>query len=74
MARMSVPDVGNLDRQTILDCGINVFALDLLVESYADARRAVPPPVEFVFRGIVVSLKPYEEPCGASPEPTEAES
>ena len=41
--------------QVILDCGINVFGLQLLVESYTDHPN--PIPVTFPYRGVEISLK-----------------
>ena len=40
--------------QAILDCGLNVFALRLLIESYTNPPN--PKPISFPFMGVVVSL------------------
>lgn len=40
--------------QTILDCHINVFALQLLIESYTDLPE--PKPLSFSYRGVDISL------------------
>ena len=40
--------------QVILDVGLNVFALQLLVESYTDKPN--PIPVSFPFKGVNISL------------------
>ncbi|HWB13324.1 MAG TPA: hypothetical protein VG826_29130 [Pirellulales bacterium] len=62
MARMSTPNVTSLPEglQTLLDGGLNGFALELFLESYAAANRPMPPPLRFVFRGVYVHLEPVE--------------
>jgi len=40
--------------QAILDAGLNVFALQLLVESYTDLPN--PEPISFPYLGVDVSL------------------
>lgn len=40
--------------QVILDAGLNVFALQLLVESYTD--HPTPIPISFPYRGVNISL------------------
>ena len=41
--------------QIILDAGLNVFALQLLVESYTDLPN--PEPISFPYRGVIISLE-----------------
>lgn len=48
--------------QTILDCGLNVFALQLLIESYTDHPN--PIPVSFPYRGVNISLSLMDETGG----------
>ena len=43
--------------QVILDAGLNVFALELLVESFTQLAGEDTKPVEFPFRGVKVSLQ-----------------
>lgn len=40
--------------QIILDCGLNVFALQLLIESYTSHPK--PIPVNFPYRGVRICL------------------
>ena len=40
--------------QVLLDAGLNVFALQLLVESYTDHPN--PIPVSFPFKGVNITL------------------
>lgn len=50
---------GNI-KQLLLDAGINCWAAELLIESYASEKREeLPPPITFILRGIQVSLKVY---------------
>jgi len=45
--------------QIILDCGLNVFALQLLIESYT--KHPNPIPVTFRYRGVNISLSLLDE-------------
>ena len=45
--------------QIILDAGLNVFALQLLIESYTKCPD--PKPVSFPYRGVDVSLSLTKE-------------
>jgi hypothetical protein len=60
MAKVATEEVSNVTMQEMMDAGLNPFAIQLLVESYA--RTATPPPLTFVWRGVVVSLKAYARP------------
>lgn len=63
MANVSTPDVSSVTMQQLHEGGLNPYAVELLVESYANPRRGEPlAPIEFVWRGVVVSLHPYEAP------------
>ena len=42
--------------QVLLDAGLNVFALDLLIESFTDIAENKMTPLEFKYKGINVSL------------------
>lgn len=42
--------------QQILDAGLNVFALQLLVESFTDLAAGDTTPLEFTFSGVDISL------------------
>ena len=46
-----------LPGQVILDAGLNVFALDLLVESFTQAAGASAKPVEFTYKGVSIRLQ-----------------
>lgn len=43
--------------QKILDCGLNVFGLQLFLESYTMDSGKNAPPIEFTYLGVDVSLK-----------------
>lgn len=61
MAKMCTEDASNVTLQQLLDADLNGFALVCLVESYAPGdRRTLPPPVDFVVRGVRVRLAPIE--------------
>lgn len=61
MAKMSTPDLSTVSQRQLHDAGINPFAVDLLVESYANPKRTSPlVAITFLYRGVVVSLRPYE--------------
>jgi len=45
--------------QIILDAGLNVFALQLLVESYTDHPN--PEPISFPYRGVNIALSLCDE-------------
>lgn len=46
-----------LPGQVILDAGLNVFALELLVESFTDCMGGKSEPIEFTFRGVKIRLQ-----------------
>jgi len=52
---------GNYQRgingQTILDAGLNVFALQLLLESFTDVVGKDTNPIKFTYLGVRVSLQ-----------------
>ena len=48
-----------MSSQIILDAGLNVFALQLLVESYTDLPN--PEPISFPYRGVNISLSLCDE-------------
>lgn len=43
--------------QAILDAGLNVFALDLLVESFTARMGGNTAPVGFTYKGVSVRLQ-----------------
>ena len=43
--------------QTILDAGLNVFGLQLVLESFTKLMGANTAPVEFTYLGVDVCLK-----------------
>jgi len=43
-----------ISTQVILDCGLNVFALQLLIESYTQHPK--PIPIKFRYRGVEIAL------------------
>ncbi len=45
--------------QIILDAGLNVFALQLLIESYTDHPN--PTPITFPYKGVNISLSLCED-------------
>ncbi len=49
-----------LPAQVILDSGLNVFALELLVQSFTKAAGKKTREVKFAFRGVDVQLKIHE--------------
>lgn len=64
MADVTTPDLSNVTMQVMADAGINPFAVQLVVESYA--KRVNPEPVAFVWRGVIVQLRPMTvvaQPC-----------
>jgi hypothetical protein len=46
-----------ISSQTILDAGLNVFALQLLIESFTDAMGHDTSPIQFQYRGVNISLQ-----------------
>jgi len=40
--------------QVILDCGLNVFALQLMIESYT--QHPNPIPIKFRYRGVTIAF------------------
>jgi len=46
-----------IDGQTILDAGLNVFGLQLLIESYTDVAQGRTGTLEFTYLGVDVRLK-----------------
>jgi hypothetical protein len=46
-----------LASQTILDAGLNVFALDLIAESFTALAGKDATPVEFTYRGVRIRLQ-----------------
>ncbi len=48
-----------MSSQIILDAGLNVFALQLLVESYTDLPNH--EPISFPYRGVNISLSLCDE-------------
>ena len=47
--------------QAILDSGMNVFGLELFIESYTDRPDDKIIPLDFVFRGIRIRLEKAAE-------------
>ena len=43
-----------ISSQRILDCGLNVFALQLLIESYT--KHPTPVPVNFQYLGVNIGM------------------
>lgn len=43
--------------QTILDAGLNVFALKLLLESFTQLAGTSTKPVEFTYLGVDIKLQ-----------------
>ena len=67
MARVATPEVSSTTMQTMNDAGINPFAVQMLVESYASPQRVAAlngnlKPLDFVWRGVRVQLSQYEGP------------
>ncbi len=50
-----------LPPQQVLDAGLNVFALQLLVESFTDLAGGDTTPLKFTFCGVDIQLKITEE-------------
>ena len=50
-----------LPAQQILDAGLNVFALQLLIESFTDLAGSDTTPLEFKFQGINIKLQIAEK-------------
>lgn len=48
-----------ISTQTILDCRLNVFALQLLIESYTQHPK--PIPIRFRYRGVNIALSLTED-------------
>ncbi len=46
-----------LPSQAVLDAGLNVFALDLLVESFTEVAGKSTEAVEFTYRGVSIRLQ-----------------
>jgi hypothetical protein len=46
-----------LSSQTILNAGLNVFALDLIIESFSQLASKDTTPVEFTYKGIKIRLQ-----------------
>ena len=46
-----------IQSQKLLDAGINVFALDLLVESFSDLAGKATAPIEFTYKGVSIRLQ-----------------
>ncbi len=47
----------NTPGQRILDCGLNVFGLQLFLESFTDRMGKDTAPIEFTYLGVDVSFK-----------------
>jgi len=47
--------------QKILDCGLNVFGLQLFLESFTDRMGKDTAPIEFTYLGVDVRLKINKE-------------
>jgi hypothetical protein len=60
MAPVSTRDVSNITLDELSKRGLNPFAIQLLVESYARGTAPPPPPITFVWRGVTVSLSVYD--------------
>ncbi len=43
--------------QAILDTGLNITALQLLIESFVVLKGIKTPPLEFTYLGVAISLK-----------------
>jgi len=43
--------------QVILDAGLNVFALDLLIESFTKLAKGDTKPIEFTYSGVDIKLQ-----------------
>lgn len=63
MAPVRTKEVSNVSMQDLIDAGLNGFALELLVESYANPRRLGElPRITVVWRGVKVTLEEYDGP------------
>lgn len=64
MAKITTPDVSNVSMQDLINGGINAWAVDLLVESYASPKRVAQigtlVTLSFVHRGVFITLSPVE--------------
>lgn len=50
-----------LPSQVILDAGLNVFALDLIAESFTKLAGKDTTPVEFTYKGVDIKLQINEQ-------------
>ena len=50
-----------ISTQVILDAGLNVFGLQLFLESFTDAAGGKTEPLEFTYLGVKVRLQIDEE-------------
>jgi hypothetical protein len=66
MAKTVTPNVSNVTMQDLINGGINAWAIELLVESYASPKRletvGALTMLSFVFRGVHIVLSPVELP------------
>lgn len=46
-----------LPPQVVLDAGLNVFALDLIVESFTQLVGKNATPIEFTYKGVNIRLQ-----------------
>jgi len=46
-----------LPPQVVLDAGLNVFALDLIVESFTQLAGKKAEPIEFTYKGVNIRLQ-----------------
>ncbi len=53
--------------QAILDAGLNVFALQLLLESFTDLAGKQTAPLDFIYLGVKVTLQIHEDATEPSP-------
>ena len=71
MARVITPEISNVSLQDMHDGGINPYAVQLLVESFASPKRnpdgATPPPIDFVWRGVRIQMSVYVAPAWKRP-------
>lgn len=67
MARVVTQEIDNVTMQQLHDVGLNPFAVQLLVESYAAPTRVIDgelKPLTFVWRGVEVTLEVHVPPPG----------
>ena len=50
-----------LPPQLVLDAGLNVFALDLIVESFTQIAGKDATPVEFTYKGVNLKFQINED-------------